>query len=331
MKTFFFITLFYIGLFSKEILNFITKINQIVFKHNIYLMNKVNKFFINFINFQLPSISFFIKVIIFILILQIIYQLILTGYCYFMNEENYNIISYIISDGNNQTISNTTQTVNNPNLTLNTPKLTVNVPGAVDGVVAATTVKAGMEIAKSKSSPVILYKMKAGKIIAGAAALEQLQALAIGSASILGVKLVIDLIDEGEHLGNEISKNIDNSKTSKFLPNLELLTGKVEGLNEYPLNLLTDLSVLTTSAIIFLYLILNVYIAIYLKDKDIFNFLPYWLNINTKLGKIIQFIFNRYINIWYTSRKFILIISWIMLLFCLLIIKLGLIIILKSG
>src|ERR1700723_3265144 len=260
MKTFFFITLFYIGLFSKEILNFITKINQIVFKHNIYLMNKVNKFFINFINFQLPSISFFIKVIIFILILQIIYQLILTGYCYFMNEENYNIISYIISDGNNQTISNTTQTVNNPNLTVNTPKLTVNVPGAVDGVVAATAVKAGMEIAKSIPSPVILYKMKAGKIIAGAAA-----ALAIGSASKLGVKL-------GEHLGNEISKNIDNSKTSKFLPNLDLLTGRVEGLNEYPLNLLTDLSVLTTSAIIFLYLILNVYIAIYLKDKDIFNF-----------------------------------------------------------
>jgi hypothetical protein len=312
MKTIFFITLFYIGLFSKEILNFITKINLIVFKHNTYLMNKVNKFFINFINFQLPSISFFIKVIIFIFILQIIYQLILTGYCYFMNEENHNIISYIISDGNNQTSSNTTQTVNNPNLTLNTPKLTVNVPGAVDGVVAATAVKAGMEIAKSIPSP-------AGKIIAGAAA-----ALAIGSASRLGVKL-------GEHLGNEITKNIDNSKTSKFLPDLDLLTGKVEGLNEYPLNLLTDLSVLTTSAIIFLYLILNVYIAIYLKDKDIFKFLPNWLNINTKLGKIIQFIFNRYINIWYTSRKFILIISWIMLLFCLLIIKLGLIIILGSG
>jgi len=325
MKTFFFITLFYIGLFSKEILNFITKINQIVFKHNTYLMNKVNKFFINFINFQLPSISFFIKVIIFILILQIIYQLILTGYCYFMNEENYNFISYIISDGNNQTISNTIQTVNNPNLTLNTPKLIVNVPGAEDGVVAAgsTAVKAGMEIAKSILSPVILYWMKTGKFITGAAA-----ALAIGSASKFCVKLVLA---EGEHLGNEISKNIDKSKTSKFLPDLDLLTGKVEGLNEYPLNLLTDLSVLTTSAIIFLYLILNVYIAIYLKDKDIFNFLPNWLNIKTKLGKIIQYIFNRYINIWYTSRKFILIISWIMLLFCLLIIKLGLIIILGSG
>jgi hypothetical protein len=92
------------------------------------------------------------------------------------------------------------------------------------------------------------------------------------------------------------------------------------------------LSVLTTSSIVFLFLILNVYIAIYLKDKDIFFlFLPHRLNLNTKLGKFIKFMFNRYINIWYTSRKFILIISWIMLLFCLLIIKLGLVIILGSG
>jgi hypothetical protein len=323
MKTFFFITLFFIGLFSKEILKFTTFINQIIFKNNPHLMNKVNNFLFHFLHCKLPSFSFWIKVIIFIILIQIIYQFISspampthlkmvggTGYFYYLNEENSNLITNMISDGNNQTTSNITNTVNNPNLTLNTPRLSVNVPGAVDGVVAATAFKAGMEVAKSIPS-------SAGKIIAGAAA-----ALAIGSASKLGVKL-------GEQLGNQVTNN--NSNTTKFLPDFELLLGKVEGLNEYPLNLLTDLSVLTSSSIVFLFLILNVFIAIYLKDKDIFLFLPNWINLNTKSGKFIKFMFNRYINIWYTSRKFILIISWIMLLFCLSIIKLGLIIILGSG
>jgi hypothetical protein len=91
------------------------------------------------------------------------------------------------------------------------------------------------------------------------------------------------------------------------------------------------MSVLISSSLVFLFLILSVFIAIYLKDKDFFLILPSWINLNNNLGKFMKFMLNRYINIWYSSRKFILIISWIMLLFCLLIIKLGFIIILGSG
>ena len=276
-------------------------------------MNKVNEFLFNLINHKLPSISFWIKVCIFLFIINILYQLIITGNFYSLIEENSNQLFKVISDGSSQNSSEVIKnTVNNPNLTVNTPGVTVYVPGVLDGLLAATAIKAGMDVAKSVPSPT-------GTFIVGAAS-----ALAIGSASKLCLKI-------GEHLGDKVSSSLDNNQSSKFLPSLELLTGKVEGLNEYPLNMLVDMSVLTSSALVFLVLMLNVFIATYLKDKDIFLILPNWINPNNILGRIIKFSFNRYINIWYTSRKFVLIISWIMLLFCLLIVKLGLIIILGSA
>jgi len=223
----------------------------------------------------------------------------ITGNFYSLIEENSNQLFKVISDGSSQNSSEVIKnTVNNPNLTVNTPGVTVYVPGVLDGLLAATAIKAGMDVAKSVPSPT-------GTFIVGAAS-----ALAIGSASKLCLKI-------GEHLGDKVSSSLDNNQSSKFLPSLELLTGKVEGL--------------TSSALVFLVLMLNVFIATYLKDKDIFLILPNWINPNNILGRIIKFSFNRYINIWYTSRKFVLIISWIMLLFCLLIVKLGLIIILGSA
>jgi hypothetical protein len=142
MKTFFFITFFIFGFFSrrKEILNFLTKINKIIFKYNTHLMNKVNSFLFNFINYKLPSISFWIKVFIFIFLIQIIYQLIFTGNLNNFNLENSNFITKGISDGNSQTTSDIFNTVNNSNITVNTPG--VNVPGAMDGLLVATTVAA---------------------------------------------------------------------------------------------------------------------------------------------------------------------------------------------
>lgn len=85
------------------------------------------------------------------------------------------------------------------------------------------------------------------------------------------------------------------------------------------------------SLLVFLFLILNVFIAIYLKNKDFANYLSKTLKFNNKLSNIIIFLYNRYLNIWYESRIFILIFSWCMLFIGHLIFMLGFNIILNSG
>lgn len=144
----------------------------------------------------------------------------------------------------------------------------------------------------------------------------------------------------GTSAADVITKSNPNSNksVSNFLPDLNIdwtiFKGHVIGLDQFPLNLVQDMVVINTSAILFLFIILNVYIAITIKDSNIniFNYLPKWLDPSVnKLGKLIQFFLNRYIRIWYGSRKFILIVSWFMLLLGLLTIQLGLVLILYSG
>lgn len=148
--------------------------------------------------------------------------------------------------------------ITNPSVSLNTPNLKVDVSGVTDSLLAATAVRAGMEIAKSVPSA-------GGKIIAGSAA-----ALAIGSAAKLGIKLV-DQLDKQITKNSPSETNINNLMANSYL---ELFVGKVEGLDEYPLNLLTDISVLTSSAIVFVFLMLNVFVSKYLKNKNIPDYLP---------------------------------------------------------
>nr|YP_010759092.1 hypothetical protein QEO35_mgp27 [Hericium alpestre]WEX32006.1 hypothetical protein [Hericium alpestre] len=113
---------------------------------------------------------------------------------------------------------------------------------------------------------------------------------------------------------------------------LELFKEQVNGLDSYPLNLLFEVSTLVNCSIIFIVTILNVFIAIFFKENDIFNYLPKWLDPNNnKIGKILKFIVNRYIIIWYTYRKFILIWCLAMLFLIFLVIKLCLFIILNGN
>jgi hypothetical protein len=130
-------------------------------------------------------------------------------------------------------------------------------------------------------------------------------------------------------IGNNTAEQISTPTTSSIkssnnlLPNFESyisipkldehLLGHVEGLDKYPLNLLADMFTINLSLLAFLFLILNVFIAIYLKNKDFASYLSQTLKFNNKLSNIIIFIYNRYINIWYESRIFILIFSWCML------------------
>ncbi len=120
---------------------------------------------------------------------------------------------------------------------------------------------------------------------------------------------------------------------NNYIPDFNSLLSHVEGLDKYPLNLLQDMNILNISAISLLFIVLNVFIAIHVTQNkiDIFKFLPKWLEKTNKLGSIINYLFNRYINLWYLSRVFILIYCWVMLLICLIINQTGFLIILNSG
>ena len=152
-------------------------------------------------------------------------------------------------------------------------------------------------------------------------------------------KTLVDIIRavfKGEFAAIQINSSKAGSSdiTKNFIgiPTLSNLTGHVEGLDSYPLNLLSDMYFINMSAISFLFVILNVFIAIYLHNKiDMWSYFPQWFNSDTnKLGKLIKYLINRNLKLLYDSRIFLLIFSWCMLFIALMINQTGFLIILNS-
>jgi hypothetical protein len=91
------------------------------------------------------------------------------------------------------------------------------------------------------------------------------------------------------------------SKITAFLKSVGAIgvgTVSFEGLNDYPLNLLTDMALMNNCHLLIIIIIFNVFISIYLYDKDIINSLPTRLDPKTSIiGKLIEFAYNRYVNV----------------------------------
>ena len=321
--------LFLLGLFSKEILYIINNISlKFIIKNNLfnYFYNKINFYNLNHIFAPRLSICWnllklIIKINIIIGLLTIFYWIIILDISLI---DNIIIKGEYINPDNN--VNNNEINVNNPNLTLNTPTIgTVNlkVPGVIPAVIEGASIRAGMEVAKHVPSIGGKIAVTAGFVAAPAGAS-------------FGAKIGTNT---AEQMSN--STTTTNSISNNLLPNFESyisipkldehLLGHVEGLDKYPLNLLVDMFTINLSLLAFLFLILNVFIAIYLKNKDVASYLSQTFNFNNKLSNIIIFLYNRYINIWYESRIFILIFSWCMLFIGHLIFMLGFYIILNSG
>lgn len=87
------------------------------------------------------------------------------------------------------------------------------------------------------------------------------------------------------------SNNSNNSgAASKLVANLipsSTIGGGDRGniLNDYPLNLLSDMNSLVICALVFLYIILNIYITKYIISKDLVKYIPASIQ-NHKIGKI---------------------------------------------
>lgn len=104
--------------------------------------------------------------------------------------------------------------------------------------------------------------------------------------------------------------NVD--KTFNFISGIsEAKKYKSPDLSEYPLSLINDLVVYNYCSFIFLGIILNSLLAIYLKDFNIDKYLP--LDSPNKLIKVLRFIYLRFIRLWSQSSKFMLIYSGVFL------------------
>jgi len=334
---------FFFGLFNNEIIFFFNCILIKYLDNKYNIMVKCNKIKLFIFNHNLNSISSWVKIVIYLSLIIKFITIIYNLYALDFYNINYNNLGEgeISSSSSNQnpdmsnasSSQNKTEGVNtastnssivnnvevdikkNPNINLNTPNINISVPGVIPAMVGGAAIKAGIEF--SKHTPSI-----PGKIAVKAAT----AALATGLAT-FGSKV-------GSNLGDVVTSSTSANSVNKFLPDINILTGHVDNLDKYPLNLLPDMLTMNFSAILFLFIILNVFIAITIKNNniDIFNYLPKWLNPNTNiLGKFIQYMFLRYLNIWYESRKFFLIFSWVMILIALLVIQLGLFIIINSG
>ena len=87
--------------------------------------------------------------------------------------------------------------------------------------------------------------------------------------------------------------------------NLDIVNNLSDRYNNFPLNLLPEINQLVTAELIFLFVILNVFIAQYITKIDYNKYIP-----DNKLGNILKVFINRYINIWSKSVQLLLTVGW---------------------
>lgn len=287
---------FMLGIFFNDIIYFLNKYILIFIDKNLQ-KNKILSLFIKnkyiIYKYKLNSLSSWIKILFFLNILYYIFKILYNILIIDLKDINY------MSDNNINNTNNNSINVNNPNLNINTPNVKITIPGVLPSIIGAASIRAGMQVAKHVPSI-------GGKIAATAGT-----AAFVAGATSFGQNI-------GTNSANVLTKGTSNTgdNINKFLPDiinlidLNSLTGKVEGLETYPLSLLKDMLLINYSSILFLILMFNVFIAIFFKNKDISNNLPKWIIKNdNKISKFIKIFINKYIQIWYRSKNFILIYS----------------------
>nr|YP_010044465.1 hypothetical protein J6816_mgp26 [Tolypocladium guangdongense]QPF24410.1 hypothetical protein [Tolypocladium guangdongense] len=124
-----------------------------------------------------------------------------------------------------------------------------------------------------------------------------------------------------------MSKVLDSDRNNSISKLTMSITSDSNGqnvLNNYPLNLLFEINGLLICSLIFLYIIANIYISKYIISKDLTKYIPQ----NNKMGKLFFFFLSRYLNLWNKSSSYLLGFCYVMLLFCIIICKFGLYLIL---
>ncbi len=123
----------------------------------------------------------------------------------------------------------------------------------------------------------------------------------------------------------KVLDNNNNNNVNKLVANLTNSPNNTDILNNYPLNLLFEINGLLICALVFLYIIINIYISKYIINKNFINYIPQ----DNKIGKFLAFWLNKYLNLWSKSSNYLLGFCYLMLLFSIVICKIGLYIILS--
>lgn len=259
-------------------------------------MLKFKNYYLKFRN----SFYLYIKVILFIFFLFIysLFNLIPLDFTFDFNIFDYIYITDkdpIVSIGKDATVN-----VNNPNINANISKQGINnIAAAISSAGGATV---GFKVAQYIGGPPIV------NIMAGIGTMAVIQ----GTTAIM----------------SRVLNNTGSSRGINVKQNLICLTSDnnniVNNLNYYPLNLLFDINILLYGALLFLYIILNIYISKYILSLNYNKFIP-----NNNFGKILSFLLNRYLKIWSKVGNFLLIFSYIMLFIAIFVSKIALYIIIN--
>ena len=268
--------------------------------YNNFFGLKFKNYFLNFRN----SFYLYIKIILFVIFLLIysLFNLIpidLLDYDIYKYIDIYTYVSDkdpTVNIGNEATVS-----INNPNINARISKEGVNnIAAAISSAGGATI---GFKVAQYVGGPPVV------KIMAGVGTMVVIQSTTAIMSRILN---------------NHNTSSLSGIDKHKFINLCLTSNNSINNLNDYPLNLLFDVNMLLYGALLFLYIILNVYISKYLLNSDYNKFIP-----NNNFGKILSFLLSRYLKIWSKVSNFLLVFSYIMLFIAVFVSKIALYIIIN--
>ena len=202
-------------------------------------------------------------------------------------------------------------TINEGTVNVNTPRINISLSKeSVNNVAAAISSAAGAGAGIKAVQH--LGGTPATKLLVGAGVMLGTLAVTVGMSKFFNLN---NKEEDKDNKFNLIS-NLENNSNSKDISSL---------LNEFPLNLLTDINQLLSVELIFLSVMFNIFLGDLLTRINYSKYIP-----QNKFGKFILFYVNRYINVWTKTKRLLLIISWICLVICVLFSKIFLYAILNS-
>lgn len=231
-------------------------------------------------------------------ILGLLHPSMLNDHILYLNEPN----NTDVPNTDTPAASSTSTTVTNDSTHSATSSTTVNnilninVPNsAKDTALTAMGMKIGLEAAKSLPA--------AGKLVA----------VGVGGGVALSLSKISDIIDKGKGKGGGKPGEGSNYVMEPAAVEDSIVQSTSDNqliLQHYPFNLLSELFTINQLELACLILILNCFISTLIRHSG-FNYSKYIPN--NKFKPKIEYLINRYIDIWYKSNIFVFSVSWVCL------------------
>lgn len=203
--------------------------------------------------------------------------------------------------------NDTTINVHNPDISIKRENLKSGLNKIAAGLSSAGGAATGIKAAQMVGgSPTV-------KVLVGVWTYAGVQAGTVIMSKILNFQTEVNAQNS-----SNINKIISDSVSSNSDNNLNI--------DNYPLNMLTDLDTLINVEILFLYIIFILFFSKFLKN---INFNKYISN-KSRLGGILLYLIERYLSGLDKSREILIIYSWVMIFFCTLVSKIAMFFILSS-